>query len=102
MRVNYSEENGDIQIREVPDKADPKSYKYGVVIGPPDLSDLSLSSKLIKQLSRELALAGFGNYKDTMSRRGELLDVVRKVTGNKDKTLLKQILYIYQKNYFED
>ena len=102
MRVNYNQEDGTLQIREVPDKANPDSYKYGIEIGPPDLSDLNLSARLIKQLSKELALAGFGNYKDTTGRRDEVMSIILKVVGKRDKDLLKQILYIYQQSYFEE
>ena len=101
MRVNYTNEGGSVQIREVPDDADPKTYKWGILIGPPDLSDLPLSVKKIKELVVFLVLADFGNYQDTQGRRDEILEIILKVTGKKDKTLLKQILYIYQKEYLE-
>ncbi len=100
MRVNYKLDNGSIQIREVPDEASPEQYKYGIVIGPPDLSGLSLTNKQIKQLSSELALRGFGDYSDTQGRRSELLDVIRTVVGRRDKIVLKHILEIYQAEYF--
>jgi len=100
MRVNYKLENGSIQIKEVPDEASPEQYKYGILIGPPDLSGLSLTNRQIKQLSSELALKGFGDYSDTQGRRSELLDIIRTVLNKRDKNLLKQILEIYQAEYF--
>src|SRR4030042_291373 len=101
MRVYY-EDNGVAQIREVPEDADPKTYKWGILVGPPDMSELALPVRKIKELVKALAQAGFGNYKDTQGRRNEMFGIVSIVTGKRDKTLLKHILYIYQKEYLEE
>ena len=102
MRVNYVSENGLPQIREVPDGADPKTYKYGILIGPPDLSDLSLSNKQIRELTKELVKLDIGDYNDTRGRRNEILDALKRVVGRKDKELLRQVLTIYQRSIFEE
>jgi len=102
MRVQFSTDGGVMQIREVPEGADPKTYKYGVLIGPPDLSDLALPTKQIKELNKQLVAAGLGDYSDTRSRRHEMMEIISKVVGRRDKELLRQILYIYQSSYFED
>ncbi len=102
MRVNYVSEGGFIQIREVPDKADPKTYKYGILVGPPDLADLPLAKTKIKELSNALAQAGMGNYDDTRGRRDEIMEMVKRITGSKNKELLRSILYIYQKSFLEE
>lgn|SRR5512139_527125 len=98
MRVHYKE-SGMTQIREVPQNTSPEAYKWGILVGPPDLSNLSLSVKKVKELTEALAQAFIGDYADTQSRRGEILDIVAKVTGRRDKALLKEILYIYQENF---
>lgn len=101
MRVHYKE-NGKTQIREVPVGANPDTYKWGILVGPPDLSELSLSTKKIKDLTEALALAWMGDYRDTQGRRHEMMEIIMRTTGKRDKEVLRHILYIYQKNYFED
>lgn len=96
MRVHYTKDKGLIQIREVPDNAGESQYKWGVVVGPPDISELNLTKNKIKKLNNELALGWFGDYEDTKGRRSELMSIIQKVTGNRNKYLLKQILVIYQ------
>jgi hypothetical protein len=100
MRVNYVSEGGSTQIREVPVGATPQTYKYGVLVGPPDLSELPLTKMKIKELTEALAKAGIGDYNDTRSRRGEILDILNRITKKKDKELLRLVLGIYQKGLF--
>lgn len=100
MRV-YFEDNGVGQIREVPEDADPKTYKWGILVGPPDMSELALPARKIKELVKALALAGFGNYRDTQGRRSEMFGIISKVTEKRDKTILRHILHIYQREYLE-
>lgn len=101
MRVQYKQD-GKTQIREVPEGADESTYKWGIVVGPPDMSDLAAPVRKIKELNEALAQAQMGDYRDTQGRRNEMMEIIQRVFGKRDKELLRQILYIYQKNYLED
>ena len=85
-----------MQIREVPKGTDQEQYKYGIVIGPPDLSSLGHSPEITKKLNNGLVKSGIVCYEDTKGRRGTILDLIAKTTGKKDKEALKQLLILFQ------
>lgn len=102
MRVEFEKKDGLLGIREVPADASPEFYRYGIEIGPPDLSSLELSKDLIKELNNRLVKARIVCYEDTQGQRGAILDIVKRVTGKKNKTLVKQVLALYQGTYLDN
>jgi len=54
----------------VPDDADPKTWEYGVVVGPPDFS--WLPPHIDARLHNELFNRNIIEYKDVISRVGEI------------------------------
>lgn len=56
-------------VVQIPEGEDPR---YGIVIGPPDLSHLGLPQEIETKLSNELYARGFITKKDVMRNRQEL------------------------------
>lgn len=102
MRVQFVTKQGVRQIREVPEGTEPERYQFGIVVGPPDLSELDLPKGKLEQLTELLVEQGFGDYQDTKGRRSELLTIIAKIYGTRDKNMLRYILYLYQKDFFEE
>jgi hypothetical protein len=96
--------NGWLEIREVPNGTLPKDYSKGVLIGPPDLSEMELEDKQAKELNNSLVNAGLVEYQDLRGNRIKLIEIIRQVFGNVDniKQIRNTILGIYQKAYYPE
>lgn len=92
------------QMREVPEEAHSSEYHKGVLIGPPDFSDLGWSSTRLKALNNDLVDAGFIEYVDIRGRRREFLSVIRKHLRGTDKLpeLRNKLFAIYQASYYPE
>lgn len=60
-------------IVQIPEGEDPR---YGIVIGPPDLSHLGLPHEVETRLNNELYVRGFITKKDVMKNRQEVMNAV--------------------------
>lgn len=102
MFVDYTDKRGWKQLREVPDGLlTTDDYSKGILVGPPDLSSLPLSGERQRLLNNLLFEAGMYEYPNIKSRRRELLDITRRISGRRDTDLLKQIIALYQHQFYE-
>lgn len=102
MFVDYTDKRGWKQLREVPDGLlTTDDYGKGILIGPPDISSLPLSDERQRLLNNLLCEAGMYDYTGIKGRRRELLDIIQRVNGSRDMELLKQILAIYQHQFYD-
>lgn len=102
MFVDYTDKRGWKQLREVPNGLlTTDDYSKGILIGPPDLSSLPLSDKQQRLLNNLLFGAGMYEYPNIKSRRRELLDMIYHISGGRDTELLKQIIALYQHQFYE-
>lgn len=74
--VVYTSREGLKEFRKVPKTLHPTEYFKGVLVGPPDMSDLELSSKDTLTINNALVDAGYVNYTSLAGRRRSLLELV--------------------------
>lgn len=77
--VTHIDEVGRKFSVELPDNAPPEHAKFGVLLGPPDLSSLGLPLDLEVRLNNALHARGLLALRDLRRRRGELLAVWQSV-----------------------
>ena len=96
--VVYTNNIGLEEVRRVPNGLQPKDYDKGILIGPPDISSLKLKRSELVKLNHALIDAEFLNYRDLTGKRGQLLRILREVTGKEDvRELRTQLLILYQR-----
>lgn len=100
MLVTYTQKNGFKQVREVPaNLTDEKDYSRGILVGPPDLSDLRLPLEKERALNNLLVERNLATFAAAQRNRNQLMDVIKEIYGLKDKDKMIELLIIYQ-NYF--
>ena len=104
--VKYTNSNGFITVRVVPDGAPKHLYHRGIVIGPPDLDEVpNLSHAQRKDLNNALAEQDFIVYEQFSGRRAELLDLIKTtlgVTNDEARGIRDWLVHIYQKESYPD
>ena len=103
MLVKYTNKQGFVEVRAVPNDASPDTYHKGVLIGPPEsLQTIDLPKEKIKELYKKLVEAGFLNHKDLQGNRSVLLQIVRDIGGKDFKSLRNKVLSLYQREYYPE
>lgn len=72
MNVAFIDRQGRKTVRTVPDAAPEATWAGGVIIGPPDLSELELSQEVTTRLHNELYNRGIIRRGDARARRPEV------------------------------
>jgi hypothetical protein len=104
MGIKQFEENGYIYTGI--DWGESSEFQAGIVLGPPeslkDLLDMSnnLTPVTLKKLFVELNMAGLYNAEDVNGKRSVLAQIVKRVTGKLDNSLIRQILHLYQVDFY--
>jgi hypothetical protein len=98
----YIDEEGFSWLVRVKENATVQQYKYGIRIGPPDLSELPLSTDEIKLLQKELVKANLVNAELIHGSTGKLFEVVKTTLPHvKDtKAIVRLLKSIYQHDYY--
>lgn len=101
--VIYTTSDGLQEFRKVPTYLHPSDYGTGILVGPPDLTELGLSRKDTKALNHALVDAKFVDYKSLTGRRKDLLSIVKKAlkcTDAKATELRLKVIGLYQRSYY--
>lgn len=101
--VVYTTSSGWLEFRKVPHDLHPADYCKGLLVGPPDLTELGLSEEDTLTLNNALVSAGYADYKSLAGRRLDLLRTVKSVLGISDEDASKirlKIIGLYQKDYY--
>jgi len=97
--VKYTDTNKLSWIVSVPATAPPETYKWGVPVGPPDLSPLGLSKEDRIKLQKGLVDLNLVIAPQLMGKRAEL-KILLKQLGLPD-TLLRELISLYQRSFYE-
>jgi hypothetical protein len=104
--VKYRDENGYAWIVRVSDDTQPKDYKSGIRVGPPDLESLDLPETKRKLLQQRLVDAGLVNAELIKGSAGKLYAIVKNTlpTANASevKNVVRAVKSVYQKEFYED
>lgn len=76
-RRTRKDKEGRITIVEVPDDAPSSHDRYGIEIGPPDLSELGLPPEIEVRLNNELYHRGIITRNDAIKRRNDVLGALQ-------------------------
>lgn len=88
--VTYKDRRGRLFNVNVPDGAKEEDYRHGIVVGPPDLSDLGLPSTFEVRLNNELFHRGILTYMDAKKRRTDVVAALQAVLKvDADKVLMQ-------------
>lgn len=98
--VKYTDNEGLMWIVGVPPNAPEEIYKWGVPVGPPDLSSLGLTKTDRKKLQNALVDAGFVLAPHLVGKRKELKALLKKL--ELPDSLLREIISLYQRVYYTD
>lgn len=79
MRRLVHNDGGRKTLVEIPDGKPDSHARYGVVIGPPDLSALGLPSEIEIRLHNELFARGILTHRDAKKRRQEIVNALHSV-----------------------
>lgn len=77
--VTYKDKRGRLFSVNVPDNSVEEDYKHGIVVGPPDLSDLGLPSSFEVRLNNELFHRGILTFMDAKKRRTDVVAALQAV-----------------------
>lgn len=80
-RVKYETSDGLLYDVLIPDGAPAKNAKYGVRVGPPDLSSLGLHKELERRLNNALYHRGLFTLGDVRRRRQDVIAAWQSVLG---------------------
>lgn len=75
---------------QVPENADPETWKYGITIGPPDLSGLGLPPVVTTRLHNELFNRGLITKNDVRKRTSDVQGALQAAL-NVDVSLITQL-----------
>lgn len=105
ISVIYTNKQGRKEVRLVPPATHPTNYDKGVLVGPPDLSDLDLAEETVTQLNNALVDKGYINLKDLDGNRAELVRMIKDtldVSDEKARDLRLAVLGVYQRERYPD
>lgn len=103
LTVIYTDSQGWREFRKVPSDLHPSEYNRGILLGPPDLSELNLSEEDTLALSNALVDAGYMNYKSLAGKRRDLLRIAQSILGISEKeaaVLRLKLIALYQRDYY--
>lgn len=96
--VKYTDAKGNAKVVEVPNDATPDMYKWGVVLGPPDLTPLGLPKEQLQQLYKLLVDNNLYNAPKLIGKRLLIRQILQQVGIPVEK--LNTIIGIYQELYY--
>lgn len=105
ISVIYTNKQRRKEVRLVPPATHPTDYDKGVLVGPPDLSDLDLANNAITLLNNALVDKGYINLKDLDGNRAELVRMIKDtldVSEEKARELRLAVLRLYQRESYPD
>lgn len=76
--VTYKDALGRLSKVQIPSNAPDSDARYGIPIGPPDISSLNLSPDVEVKLNNELFHRGLFTEKDVSSRRMDVLAALQR------------------------
>lgn len=105
-QIVYTTDEGFKYLIEVPDGLkNPKMYRHGVRIGPPELTDLGLDEDTERILSNTLCDRQLYDYQSLNGRRGEVQTILQDVLKLGDRAqardMLRSLIGIYQRAAFD-
>ena len=98
MNVRYTDKQGLTWVTSVPAEATPDMYRWGVPVGPPDLSSLGLEKKEWVALQAALVDMDLIVAPQLMGKRAEIKLILKKL--GLPEYLLKEIISLYQQAYY--
>lgn len=98
--VKYTDDSGLMWMVLVPDGTPEKEYDQGAVLGPPDLKPLGLNIRTTKALHNKLVENDLYAAPRLMGKRAVLRKILTEL--RLDHKLLRQILILYQNDYYGD
>jgi hypothetical protein len=98
--VSYTDGDGYSWLVLVPDDATREDYDRGIVVGPPDLSELGLEEELLKKLYKRLVDALIIDAPTLLPKRPELIDILNGLGIG--KTRMREIVSIYQRDFYKE
>lgn len=96
--VGYTDSNGYSWYVLVPDDAIREEYDRGIVVGPPDLSELGLDEELLKKLYKRLVDALIVDAPTLLPKRPELVSILNELGIGKAR--MREIVSIYQRDFY--
>jgi hypothetical protein len=101
--VVYTDTKGFSWLVRVNDSTQPKDYRSGIRVGPPDLSGLHLPEEQIKVLQNRLVEASLVNAELIRGSVSKLHNLVKNTLPTAPtKEVVRAIKAIYQKEFFEE
>jgi len=101
MVVTYTDKQGYAYLVRVPDGTLERDYYQGIILGPPDLSVLALSSPDEKRLRHALVESGLVSAEMIRGSASKLYQVVQMtLPKHNTKAVIRGIKAIYQHEFF--
>ena len=95
--VKYTDDDGYAYLVRVPDGAKPYQYSKGIVLGPPDISQIGLPEEDEKRLRSELVEAQLVSAQTIRGSNQTLHKLVRRVLPKQNThEIVRWIKHIYQ------
>lgn len=91
MIVNIERDGRKYKV-QVPENAAPETWKYGIAIGPPDMSGLGLPPAVTTRLHNELFNRGLITKNDVRKRTSDVQGALQAAL-NVDVSLITQLYY---------
>lgn len=99
--IEYTNSEGYLTIRLVPDDAEEENYHQGLVLGPPDLSEIPIKEDERKLLSNALARERLLRYPHLSGNRGRLLELAQRAVKSLGAREVRDwIVHVYQKEEY--
>lgn len=105
QRVVYTNKQDWKEIRLVDQDSNPSEYGQGILVGPPDLTDLKIKAAKKRLLNNRLVSANMITFPDLNARRRELLILIRETLGLDDQEASKirrELIGIYQRDFYPE
>lgn len=103
-RVVYTDSEGFKRVVEVPNETwDESQFRYGLRVGPPDLTPLGLNKDVTRLLSNALCDATLVDLSTLNGRRNILYDVVKQVLQIPEleiRGVMQSIVGLYQRDAY--
>ncbi|HMN10739.1 MAG TPA: hypothetical protein PKD55_00270 [Bellilinea sp.] len=100
--VIYTNDDNYIEVRWVPDYAQPEQYQWGVLLGPPDLTSLDLPEEQVREVNNRLATAMIYDLHTLTGRRGELVRILEDVGVDDVSAARNAVISLYQQELYPE
>lgn len=97
-KVKYTDDDGLAHVTLVPTGTHPEHFKWGVPVGPPDLSALGLEREKMIALQAALVDLDLLVAPQLMGQRPVLLDILNKL--GLPREMVKDLIGLYQQAYY--